>query len=297
MKLLLSLILALLPYLARAQASDFVPLIGIPGLSGSDYNFNTYVNILYVLTISVAAFLVVVRLILAGFQYMFTDIVPQKEQAKKAIRNAFLGLGVILGAVLILNTINPELTKLEALNIRPVTVTAPYGEGVPAVPTSYDEYGTGLDTFNIYEDNPTEISEAQAACQPPRSWVVRGDGTAYCAGAETSGAQDNILNTADNLQEVIVELGLSDEDAESLKVRYDQFVATQEPENLTLEVVEEIRQYYGAAEVIFIVRPPLLVTDQNLVSYYDNQVAICEELTGSDNIVEDRDNGYIACLR
>ena len=57
----------------------------------------------------------------------------QKEQAKKAIRNAFLGLGVILGAVLILNTINPQLTNLEALNMSPlsVSVKAPFAEGVP----------------------------------------------------------------------------------------------------------------------------------------------------------------------
>lgn len=128
-------IILIAPLLGYANTDDFVPLIGIPGLTAGDYTINTYIDALYVLTISLAAFLVVVQLILAGFQYMLTDVVPQKEQAKTSIRNSFLGLGVILGAVLILNTINPQLTQLNALNIEPVvtTITTPYAE--PASPT------------------------------------------------------------------------------------------------------------------------------------------------------------------
>ncbi len=89
---------------------------GIPFLnSANDLNIENYINALYTAAISVAAILVVIKLILAGVKYMFSEIVTNKEEAKNDIKGALFGLIIILGAVTILNTINPNLTKLNFL--------------------------------------------------------------------------------------------------------------------------------------------------------------------------------------
>jgi len=75
-----------------------------------------YVNALYRIAISIAAMLVVIRLIWAGVQYMLSEVVTSKEKAKKDIQGALLGLLIVLGAVTILNTINPKITNTNILN-------------------------------------------------------------------------------------------------------------------------------------------------------------------------------------
>lgn len=116
----ITLLLASIPYYLYAQEDamgEFVPLIGIPGVdTPGEYSIENYINILYVLAISVAAFLAVVKLILAGLQYILSDVVTKKEDAKTNIRTALIGLLIVLSAVLILNTINPQLTNLTALD-------------------------------------------------------------------------------------------------------------------------------------------------------------------------------------
>ena len=108
----------------NGQTSKFVPLVGIPYVDTKDPNLSLpgYINALYIASISIAAFLAVIKIIFAGVQYMLSDVVTDKGQAKKDIRGALIGLLIVIGAVLILNTINPNLTGLRALDGPPVTV-------------------------------------------------------------------------------------------------------------------------------------------------------------------------------
>ena len=118
MRLLLLLIL-LLPTLTFAQedGGGFVPLVGIPFVeTGQVSSLGEYVNALYLAAISIAAFLAVLKIIVAGVQYMLSEVVTSKEQAKKSIYGAIVGLLIVLGAFLILNTINPTLTNLTNLD-------------------------------------------------------------------------------------------------------------------------------------------------------------------------------------
>jgi hypothetical protein len=85
-------------------------LVGIPGVDQGAGNFDAYIQAVYVMFISIAALLAVVKIIIAGLKYMFTDIVPQKTDAKKDIQGAVFGLLIVMSAVLILTVINPELT-------------------------------------------------------------------------------------------------------------------------------------------------------------------------------------------
>lgn len=115
-KLWLCILTLLILPLSTKAAGEFVPLVGIPGLNtAEDFTLQNYINALYILAISIAAFLAVVRLIYAGVQYILSDVITSKENAKKDIRNSILGLFIVLGAVLLLETINPQLTNLNAL--------------------------------------------------------------------------------------------------------------------------------------------------------------------------------------
>lgn len=87
----------------------YSPLVDIPG--NGPQSFEQYINFLYGASISIAALLAVVKIIIAGAKYMVSDLISGKESAKSDIQGAILGLLLILGAVIILEFINPQLVK------------------------------------------------------------------------------------------------------------------------------------------------------------------------------------------
>ena len=99
-----------------ATFTKSIPFLG----SGGAISIEAFTQALYQLAIAAAAFLVVVKLILAGSKYIFSEVVTSKEDAKADIRASIIGLLIILAAVTLLNTINPELTKLNFLRNAPV---------------------------------------------------------------------------------------------------------------------------------------------------------------------------------
>ncbi|MFN3188245.1 MAG: pilin [Candidatus Paceibacteria bacterium] len=110
------------PELALAQT--FRSIVDIPGITDnpdSTGNFGLYINALYIFAITVGAMLAVLKLVAAGVKYMFSDIVTNKEAAKSDIKGALLGLLIVIGAVVILNTVNTDLTEVD-LNFEPVDV-------------------------------------------------------------------------------------------------------------------------------------------------------------------------------
>jgi len=94
-------------------AADFVSMVGIPGIPDNSTDLNQYFNAIYRLSISLAALLAVVKIVMAGAKYMLTDIVPAKGEALADIKGALLGLLVILAAVLILGTINKNIINTD----------------------------------------------------------------------------------------------------------------------------------------------------------------------------------------
>ena len=111
MKYYLLAILVALPSITAAQERTFN---SIPFLDGV-VNTANVADALFNVAIAIAAILVVIRLIWAGTEYMLSDLVTSKEAAKKKIQDALIGLLIILGAVTILQTINPQLLNLNAL--------------------------------------------------------------------------------------------------------------------------------------------------------------------------------------
>lgn len=120
---LITTLVLFIPLFTFAAEVPFTALIGIPGITtigGSD-GLNQYINALYRLSISIAALLAVIKIVAAGAKYMLSDIITHKEEAKKDIQGALIGLLIVIGAVIILNTVNTDLTKLD-LNIETATI-------------------------------------------------------------------------------------------------------------------------------------------------------------------------------
>ena len=105
-----------------------------PSGSMCSINIQTYIVYIFKLMIALAVFAAVVMCIIGGFQYMLTDSVTKKGDAKDTIKNAVLGLAGALLSWLILYTINPNLVnislvtvpslnlKTTAINLNPTTI-------------------------------------------------------------------------------------------------------------------------------------------------------------------------------
>lgn len=149
--LTLSLLTLHAPLVAFAKGV-YTPLVGIPGVSPTS-DFNTYINALYLLSISVAALLAVIKIVIAGVKWMMTDVVTSKGEAKKDIQGALIGLLIVLAAVLILNVINPKLTNV---NLQIDQVPAVQGSGNNGTTGTSYQPQPGDHTIALPQATPTE---------------------------------------------------------------------------------------------------------------------------------------------
>ncbi len=79
-----------------------------------------FIRYLYEWGIALGGLAAFIALIIAGFQYLTSVGDPARmKEAMDRIKSAFLGLVLLLGSWLILNTINPQLTTLHVPLFRP----------------------------------------------------------------------------------------------------------------------------------------------------------------------------------
>jgi len=158
-------------------AADFVSMVGIPGIPDNSTDLNQYFNAIYRLSISLAALLAVVKIVMAGAKYMLTDIVPAKGEALADIKGALLGLLVILAAVLILGTINKNILNTD-LTITPVVLDPPPPPDPvdPIVELCNDPNSGGCTYFTCQAVVGNLISYAEIGC------VIGTTGGAYFGG-------------------------------------------------------------------------------------------------------------------
>ncbi len=83
------------------------PLGGVSIITDSD--LSNYFGLIYRILIGLAGVFAVIMIFFGGVQYMTTDALGQKEEARKRITGAIWGLIIALGSFAILNTINPKL--------------------------------------------------------------------------------------------------------------------------------------------------------------------------------------------
>lgn len=132
----------------NASLSDFQPLTKVQGtpfesVFGSNATLGGFFQTLFSLSITIGALLAVLMLAWSGYQYILTDVVKIKGDAKQRIQNALIGLLMLLATVLILRQINPDIVSLRILtntgtpNV--VTGTTPGNPTSPGVGTPMTE--------------------------------------------------------------------------------------------------------------------------------------------------------------
>ncbi|HEY4511035.1 MAG TPA: pilin [Candidatus Paceibacterota bacterium] len=101
---------------AQAQQKPVIlePLPGITD-SSSNFNFPTLVQGLFKLSLGAGAILAVLMLVLGGIEYMVSEAINKKKLGLERIRNSVLGLFLLFGSVLILQTINPDILSFKVL--------------------------------------------------------------------------------------------------------------------------------------------------------------------------------------
>ncbi|MDP3874995.1 MAG: pilin [bacterium] len=88
-----------------------IPLSGVGAAPTETTVAGPYIKGIFTLIIAIAGGLAVVKIIFGGIQYMSTDAFEGKSEAKTTIQNAIWGLLLVIGAWLILYTINPKLVE------------------------------------------------------------------------------------------------------------------------------------------------------------------------------------------
>lgn len=79
----------------------------------NETSFLGYIQSFYLFLISFSTVLAIFMIVLGGFQYMSTDVIGKKKDGLEKVRNAVIGLVLVLSSYLILYTINPEFVSLK----------------------------------------------------------------------------------------------------------------------------------------------------------------------------------------
>lgn len=115
----LVLFVLLIPTAFIFAQSSYVPMVTLPRLDANSQSTEQYVRALFLLSIAAAAILAFIKIIFGGVKWMLSDVITDKQSARNDIKGAVFGLLIVLVAVVVLDTINPELTKLNILSNAP----------------------------------------------------------------------------------------------------------------------------------------------------------------------------------
>lgn len=86
---------------------------------GTPLTLGDYLNTVFRLLITLGAMFAVLMLVLGGVVYMTSSVVGKLDEAKRRMRAALWGLGLLVAAWLILYTINPQLLVFTLGSVQP----------------------------------------------------------------------------------------------------------------------------------------------------------------------------------
>jgi len=121
---------------------------GLPNIPGGQLpvgqELPSYIRYLFIFGLGLIAFLALAQMMAGGLTYILAaGNVAKVEDAKDTIKQALLGLGLLLVSYLLLRTINPDLVNLRNPNLTPTRLQSP----APATPT-YTEPTAGQPCAN-----------------------------------------------------------------------------------------------------------------------------------------------------
>lgn len=148
---IISTLTFIFPFLTHAQTAndEYKLLVGsLPGI-GQTSNFTEYISQGFILAIAIGAALAFVMITYGGIVYATADAVQNKQNGRKFIEDAVIGLIILIGSFAILNTINPELVDMnigiknpDAPKADDPVVVVPGTNGLPG-PCPPCSYGPG----------------------------------------------------------------------------------------------------------------------------------------------------------
>ncbi len=90
----------------------YTVLTQLPGVEATT-DLPTYLPAMFRLSIAIAAGMAFVMITFGGITYATSDAINSKNDGKAYIENALWGLGLVIGAYVILNTINPKILNFD----------------------------------------------------------------------------------------------------------------------------------------------------------------------------------------
>jgi cytochrome bd-type quinol oxidase subunit 1 len=108
--LIISVLVLIIP-MHFALSQEFVPLEPLPGFESGESS-SEFVNSVVSFTIAIGALLAVIMIVWGGIQYMTSNRLDSKSDARDIITSALSGLILILFSWILLNLINPDILNL-----------------------------------------------------------------------------------------------------------------------------------------------------------------------------------------
>lgn len=153
---------------AQTATQGYTPLAPIAGLNDTkngQTDVSTFIPTAVRYVIEIAGALAVIMIVIGGVQYASSDAITGKSEGKSKITNAIYGLILIFAAFVILQTINPNILKLN-LSLSLPSSGSTQSTGVPGCPGGTIINGacvvTGL-------SGPTNLGTTAGSAWPPAS--------------------------------------------------------------------------------------------------------------------------------
>ena len=122
---------------AQATSTTATTTINYPSFVNSTTP-GGFVGSTYTYALGLAGTLAVIMIVYGGVKYVASaGNTSQQADARDIIQNAVLGILLLGGAYLILNTINPEITKLKSPSLTPISAPIDNGQKIPALVPSH----------------------------------------------------------------------------------------------------------------------------------------------------------------
>ncbi|MBA3733102.1 hypothetical protein H0W91_01865 [Patescibacteria group bacterium] len=152
------------------HAESYTLLAPLPGTSSSGDNctgtdckttLEKYLPGVFNLSIGIAAVMAFVMITFGGITYATSDAISGKSQGKEWVTNAIVGLLLVIGAWIILNTINPQILSFKLAIPRPKTETGP-----PTVASGGTGTG-GIPGRGLLTSTEASLFDLRAKCECP----------------------------------------------------------------------------------------------------------------------------------
>ena len=162
----------------RILSSILIGLAGIfvPLFAFAQESIAEYIGTFYKFSLGIAGALAMAMIVVGSLYYSLSGVADKKNEGKEFITSAIYGLILLLGAYLILNTINPELTQLRDVGCyeEPCNLaTSSFAFQDPRVTNNCGDFGV------IQEPNSSITCSASEQLYQGPNFTIGDDGRYY----------------------------------------------------------------------------------------------------------------------